>query len=700
MQGNLCSELASILQQIENGDQPRPGMPLPSYKYPIEFMKRMEGGSINEIMQTIYSLREDFRRVDLRNEIDQPYISIVLSYAYCKINRIYRATSYAKIASHQFYRLTDQWDRAMSHWFLGIIYKYLNLYDDAENELRESLKILNAHFLVAQEKYNYNLVGLCNQQSDVIKTTIKEIHHLKTHLHTQEKSVISHEGFSEVIVQLQVPQDDWYLDWLHAMSSMDTSDVGYIHSQVDLLLSILEEKEETEPFDISFVKILLSHCFNYFYLLGDEQAITEALDYAEDAYGLFQSIKDVHNQIIILLYLSLLYRNTSENQTSLECLREADNLIEEFAEAYTNTILYEEILELRSDIRFWTNPSKHQAKTKQEQVANKTLRQSKNEETHAKRNFFFPWSKSPQSAQTTREVSSPKSSRKKNGDPSPDSTSFRINRNVTERPHLVPRDRNGNPPSQNEPPDGGRGLPTGKKDKPQVEHIIIPVDLRALKDTNPKLYPLDDEIYEELQQYEEKIVSKNEYATSISGPKTTYLKPVIIPRIPLYGQVAAGPSGEPSLNSPVGMVEAVNNDIYIHIEGQKFEVMFINIEQFNFKNDGCYGWLQVVGHSMNNSDPLPINNGDYVLFSENRLASQCVHKIVVAGLPETNSDFLLVVKRLLREAKSSPERPIYILHSESSKNHDLKSGKSYKQDIKISNDNQLVGEVIAIAKPI
>jgi len=251
------------------------------------------------------------------------------------------------------------------------------------------------------------------------------------------------------------------------------------------------------------------------------------------------------------------------------------------------------------------------------------------------------------------------------------------------------------------PRDGSRSIGDSNYE-PLVEHIVIPVDLRALQDLSPKLHILNPELFDNLKSYEAKIVNSDGQNKTRSKPKPTPLRRVTIPSFPLYGQVAAGPNGEPNLDSSeLGMAEAVNDDVYINLEGQKHEVTFINNEQTTFISGRRYGWLKVIGQSMNDSYPI-INDSDYVLFSENHDASSCVFKIVVAGLPETDDQPpQLVVKRLLKtENLRTDHPPEYVLHSESTLDKDPRTEISYKQDIRIINNNQLGGVVVALAKPI
>jgi hypothetical protein len=175
-------------------------------------------------------------------------------------------------------------------------------------------------------------------------------------------------------------------------------------------------------------------------------------------------------------------------------------------------------------------------------------------------------------------------------------------------------------------------------------------------------------------------------------------------------QIIFNTNGVPNLDSK----ELINaNEIYddlrVRFEDQEYEVRFINNEQIAFIDNKRYGWLKVIGDGMNKSTPILINDGDYVLFSEIHDVTSCIQKIVVAGLPEIDIQTpQLVIKRLLElnsqvpsKAKSSRNRTLkFMLHSESSLDKDSQTGISYKKDIEVINDYQIVGEAIAIAKAI
>jgi len=267
-------------------------------------------------------------------------------------------------------------------------------------------------------------------------------------------------------------------------------------------------------------------------------------------------------------------------------------------------------------------------------------------------------------------------------------------------------------PYYNEAPEDKGNTSLDINDAPTVRHIIIPVDMRALDDKNPKITLLKSDLFQKLGHYGEHIFPNNDqHETKPALEKNAdYLRRTIIPSFPVYSQAAVNTNGVPNLDSK-GLKNAneIYDDLRVRFENQEYEVRFINNEQIAFINNKRYGWLKVIGDGMNKSTPILINDGDYVLFSEIHDVTSCIQKIVVAGLPEIDIQMpQLVIKRLLKLNTQYPSKTKslrikslkFMLHSESSLDKDPQTGISYKKDIEIINDYQIVGEAIAIAKTV
>ena len=135
-----------------------------------------------------------------------------------------------------------------------------------------------------------------------------------------------------------------------------------------------------------------------------------------------------------------------------------------------------------------------------------------------------------------------------------------------------------------------------------------------------------------------------------------------------------------------------------------YKVNFIDSLSHTFAKNKTYGWFKVTGESMNKAGIL---GNDYVLFRENRSLEFCAKKIVIALLSDTDTQPpCLMVKRLVKMSGEIPcnddgfgsEICKFVLHSESHLERDPKTGMSYKIDLEIQNDHQLIGDVIAVAK--
>ena len=179
------------------------------------------------------------------------------------------------------------------------------------------------------------------------------------------------------------------------------------------------------------------------------------------------------------------------------------------------------------------------------------------------------------------------------------------------------------------------------------------------------------------------------YMPSISTPATPPASSndsnLLIPWLPKYHSVRAGPFGliwaEPTKEHStfVHAVEIDGTSSLIHstkgIASHDHKITLNTYEQ--------YGWAKVEGHSMNISDPTPICHGDYILF---RVHNQPQDKdIVVASRPTPSGEFAYMVKRFRESEK--------ILISETNDTNENYS------PVELSQDHQILGIVIAVAKP-
>ena len=184
------------------------------------------------------------------------------------------------------------------------------------------------------------------------------------------------------------------------------------------------------------------------------------------------------------------------------------------------------------------------------------------------------------------------------------------------------------------------------------------------------------------------------------------IRRIVIPRLPLYSHVATGTNNETlSLNSEEltrgGEVSEVDETLKVKIEESEHDVYFFDPSLPSFIRGKSYGWLKVHGASMNKASPYNISDGDYVLFCENHDLESCSRKIVVAAMPGMGIEHSsLIVMRLIKisgvipsNEELSSEVYKFLLHPES-------TSPSIQKIIEIESGNQLIGEVIAVAKRI
>ncbi|MCL4530521.1 MAG: hypothetical protein M1282_14040, partial [Chloroflexi bacterium] len=99
-------------------------------------------------------------------------------------------------------------------------------------------------------------------------------------------------------------------------------------------------------------------------------------------------------------------------------------------------------------------------------------------------------------------------------------------------------------------------------------------------------------------------------------------------------------------------------------------------------NGDLYGWAPVIGKSMNAWD-TPLNEGDYVLIYKTSVASH--GDFVIAANRDSSGEMAPIVKRFDAEN--------YVLLSKSND-----KSRAYPP-IPMDEDHQIVGVVIAVAKP-
>jgi hypothetical protein len=233
------------------------------------------------------------------------------------------------------------------------------------------------------------------------------------------------------------------------------------------------------------------------------------------------------------------------------------------------------------------------------------------------------------------------------------------------------------------------------QDQDAIFITSTPVDVNMVDFTQPLVLQTSDKANPD--------DSFNESNTSQEILQLDYL---MTPSFPIYGKASAGPDGQVLLEEP-NFGGATDESSCVRIDGQEYDVHTlkhddhqVDISYRDFilsilpkklrKNGGkAYGWLKVVGNSMNNAEPTPIDEDDYVLFYENRIPT--AGKIVIAAesTPASGATRLLI-KQLIK----IKER--FFLHS-MSHGKDPNTERDYV-DLEVDDCYQLIGEVVAVAK--
>lgn len=162
---------------------------------------------------------------------------------------------------------------------------------------------------------------------------------------------------------------------------------------------------------------------------------------------------------------------------------------------------------------------------------------------------------------------------------------------------------------------------------------------------------------------------------------------IVFPWLPKYDSVRAGPDGLVWVDPPEENSTAIRT---IEIDGMLFEIFSTNSSsrvqnrQITLNRNMEYGWAKVDGQSMNATQPVPIMEGDYVLFAKQWQRGR--EAIVIACRFLADSEQAFMVKKY--DAREQT------LVSETTDN-----SQDYSA-IDLNEDYQILGTVIAVAKPV
>jgi tetratricopeptide (TPR) repeat protein len=160
-----------------------------------------------------------------------------------------------------------------------------------------------------------------------------------------------------------------------------------------------------------------------------------------------------------------------------------------------------------------------------------------------------------------------------------------------------------------------------------------------------------------------------------------------IPWVEVYDSVQAGINGIIWSDAPGNSRVNINE---IEIEGKAYILHPVTVDeadedaQLTLSKKLKYGLAKVRGQSMNASKPVPIEEGDYVLFSSKKPGNR--NAIVIAGYALTDHETTTMVKKFMVQDK--------LLVSETTD-----TSEEYPP-IEMTDEHKILGTVIAVAKPV
>lgn len=650
-----------------------------------------------------------------------PFYHLFLSYAYHTISEWTNAIQFAERAIQLFNNNRQVQNKAVSYWFLGLLFCPYENFTRAEENISHAIKCVN-HLneeLCRSGQYNIPYKEEKFQYPNIIDAISKSFFELKNKIldqlsHHNNELLLPFDFFSIIAQQLSIPEEaDYLTEWLRAITHTDSltqldDDSFFIDQLVERLDQIRDESDEGV-----LIRILLAHRHNFNYYINKQRG-NEAEILIQDALSLSQS--ETSNFCLARSYLALLQYLQDRQGPGRSYLEDALQWLDKAKQEYKRFDFinnFEEIQDLQNDISSWVFPFKFvypenqvadvlpsryigRSKTKQSTKRSQTSSSHKHQPTSKKPLLPFGrifWKKG---------ITDPKSKKTSVNDETP------IVRNEFNVVGLTLKDKLQEPPPQEPPVNPPSPKSPSKPSESKIRHLIVPIDISSLDDQSAQIIPLEHKYYTKLEAFEStKAHSNNTDDASASDNNKNINRVPVIPNFSIYGWASAGPNGEayfPHLDE-LGQTKSIDDTLMVELDSIDYKVNFIDTPPPTFLSNKKYGWVKITGDSMNRAG---IEKDDYVLFRENRSLEHCVRRIVIALVSDMETQPpCLMVKRLIKLSGEAPcsydgynsELCKYLLHSESTLEYDPITGISLKKDIEIENDNQLFGDVIAIAKP-
>jgi hypothetical protein len=219
---------------------------------------------------------------------------------------------------------------------------------------------------------------------------------------------------------------------------------------------------------------------------------------------------------------------------------------------------------------------------------------------------------------------------------------------------------------------------------PPLVQVVIPIGFENNNTFSPYFSPTTQQFNGvEPRFYHRKGTSSEQPSIITDAPATSidenegYL---FFWQLPIYQSISGGPRGKEWINPPEIEHTRANSVI---LDSHKCVIESVSRDnQISIVEQREYGWARVEGNSMNASR-IQIKNGDYILFYKSKNANN--NDIVIASRPRAESQGTSYMVKRFRGG---------LLISETTE-----TGTDY-DPLPLSEDYQILGVVVAVAKPI
>lgn len=612
-----------------------------------------------------------------RRNFKSPYHRIILAYGYYLVGDLGKAETNAELSATGFRTQSKYWHEAVSQWFLSLLFYEMGRLDKASEKEKNALqKISNLD--VEYGRLGYYVEGYESIHDAIEKScaAVKEMLLSGPVALRQDIKIVPVERFSTIIEWLDIPKSDFQLsDYRKKISPEKPIDIEFLNGILSALGKRFENRTAEESGD-PIVNLLVAHCYNLGFLAdpvrGREYQF-EAVEYAEYALSDFQDKNDDYNHALCCWYIGLMLLNNKKYATFQILVTNGLRLLDVFTKNAQSTNQYAQNADaIKKEFFDWLVISDSQYKNSQKSTLNSPSRN--------------PRMTASTGSQNNKDVKNEQRVEENTG---PSETPFSQNRK--EMNTTLPELRGVNS-SKLSKQDNLPNLPAGRKGDSNFRLLVVPVDLDALDSAEILNSPLGQEpdLFRKLESF------GMEYITRKGSPVEPASRKPIPPKTIIRSFPVSHAGLSASLENPdkQEMAGIVDETLRLRIHDKKYEVFLTKgIKDVLVKN---HEWFLVTEDGMNNSDPIPIDENDYVLVNKKNCSPKfCNGKIVLVAARSADGRLLkfLVRKFWFMGPKQSSDfeitAPFIVTDS-------LKKS-SYTS---FTDEHQIVGEVVAVAKTI